>query len=115
MQTLITSPGTMLFFINSLRETDTYIADIYLNGGCYQFHLLLKKLAPRCKPYINKGKSHVITKYQGKYYDITGEVSPNGFTKMTSDEINRALKWSFAKHMALQISECPACEEPIIV
>jgi hypothetical protein len=53
---LIASVDDMLFLINSIRETDKYISDIYLNGACYQFHLMLKKFAPECEARITKEK-----------------------------------------------------------
>lgn len=111
---LITSVDSMLFLINSIRETDRYIADIYLNGGCYQFHLMLKKFAPDCEARITKEKNHIVTYFQGKHFDITGIVEGQ-FEPLNHYEINMASKWSFAKNMALQICECPVCEEPIIV
>lgn len=111
---LITSVEDMLFLINSIRETDQYIADIYLNGGCYQFHLMLKKFAPECEARITKEKNHIVTYFKGKYFDITGIVE-GYFEPLNDYEIDIVSKWSFAKNKALQISECPVCEEPIIV
>src|SRR5690554_6229035 len=107
--------GGMLRFINALRQTDRYIEMIYMNGACYQFHLLLKTFFPESKPYISKEKDHVITKYAGRYYDITGEVSGNWYTPMTESEIDMASGWSFHRTKVIQIGECPHCEEPIVV
>ena len=111
----IGSVGGMLRFINALRQTDRYIEMIYMNGACYQFHLLLKTFFPESKPYISKEKDHVITKYAGRYYDITGEVSGNWYTPMTESEIDMASGWSFHRTKVIQIGECPHCEEPIVV
>lgn len=111
---LIASVGGMLFLINSIRETDQYIADIYLNGGCYQFYLMLKKFAPKCEARINKEKNHIVTYFKGQHFDITGIVEGQ-FEPLNYLEIEMASKWSFAKNKALQICECPACEEPIVV
>ena len=106
--------GGMLFLINSIRETDQYIADIYLNGGCYQFHLMLKKFAPECEARITKEKNHIVTYFKGKYFDITGIVEGQ-FEPLNNQEIEMASKWSFAKKRALQIGECRVCGEPIVV
>lgn len=111
---LITSVDDMLFLINSIRETDQYIADIYLNGGCYQFHLMLKKFAPECEARITKERNHIVTYFKGKHFDITGIVEGQ-FEPLNHFEIDMASKWSFAKNKAIQICECPVCEEPIIV
>ena len=76
-------------FIESLRNTDDYIQHIYTKGGCYKFHLLLKKLYKGCTPYISQRKDHIITLHEGKYYDIYGEVSHvEGFTKLTKEELD---------------------------
>lgn len=104
----------MLFLIECIRKTDQYISDIYLNGGCYKFHLMLKKFAPECEARITKEKNHIVTFYEGNYFDITGIVEGD-FKPLNEDEIKMASKWSFAKNNALQISECPVCEEPIVV
>ncbi len=112
---IIASVDDMLRFINAIRQTDQYIEMIYMNGACYQFHLLLKTFFPECEPYISKEKDHVITKYAGRYYDITGEVSGNWYTPMTESEIDMASGWSFHRTKVIQIGECPACGEPIVV
>ena len=106
---------TILQFINAIRKTDRYIETIYMDGSCYQFHLLLKMLFPGCKAYINKEKNHVITKHANKYYDITGEVSGNNYTPITEKEINKAKEWGFYKTNMIKIAECPCCEEPILI
>lgn len=104
----------ILIFIDSLRETDFYIEHIYLQGGCYQFHLLLAKLFKGCEPYINKSENHIITKYRGKFYDIKGIVSGDQFRPLRKDEISRVSKWSFKDHNLIQLNECPNCEEPLV-
>lgn len=111
---VIASVSGMLFLIDSIRETDRYIADIYLNGGCYQFHLMLKKFAPKCEARISKERNHIVTYFKGKYFDITGIVEGQ-FESLNHYEIDMVSKWSFAKNKALQICECPVCEEPIVV
>lgn len=107
--------GGILQFINALRKTDRYIEMIFMNGGCYQFHLLLKTFYPESKTYISKEKDHVITKYMSKYYDITGEVSENGYTQITESESEMVSAWSFHQTKVIEIAECPFCEEPIVV
>ena len=110
----ICSVSDMLFLIDSIRQTDQYIADIYLNGGCYQFHLMLKKFAPECEARITKERNHIVTYFKEKYFDITGIVEGQ-FQPLNQHEIDMASKWSFAKNKALQICECPVCGEPIVV
>lgn len=109
----VCSVSGMLFLIDSIRETDRYIADIYLNGGCYQFHLMLKKFAPESEARITKERNHIVTYFKGNHFDITGIVEGQ-FEQLNNYEIDMASKWSFAKNKALQICECPVCEEPIV-
>lgn len=100
--------------IKALRETDRYIPDIFTNGGCYQFHLFLKKLYPQSEPYITLDEAHIITLIDDKYYDINGETSEQ-CRPMNELDISVAKEWSFAKMHCLHIGECPVCEEPIVV
>lgn len=101
-------------FITNLRKSDKYIEIIYMNGGCYQFHLLLKSLFD-CKAYITADKSHIVSKYNNKYYDIKGEFTEEIPTKLTEKEKSIAEKWSFHKHCKLKITDCPFCEEPLCI
>jgi hypothetical protein len=105
---------TILFFIESIRQSDEYIEHLFTQGSCYRFHVLLSKLFKGCQPYISPNKMHVITKHNGKYYDIKGQISGIGYTPMTPEEIKMSEKWSFRKNNLIQLSECPYCEEPII-
>ena len=108
----IADVGGMLRFLSALRQTDRYIEIIYLNGACYQLHLLLKKYAD-CEPLINSEKNHVVTKFQGKLFDITGEVKGE-YQSMTENDIEIARGWSFYRTKMIQIGECQVCEEPIL-
>lgn len=105
--------GDIEKFIDTIRETDFYIEIIYMRGGCYQFHLLLKSLFD-CEAYITPNKCHVVSKYNNKYYDIMGEYTKDIPTKMTEEEVIMAEKWSFYRNNKLKITECPYCESPII-
>lgn len=102
------------FFIKSLRESDFYIRHIFLNGSCYQFYLLLSKFFPGCEPWISEEQVHIITKYNGKFYDVRGEVSSGGFRPLRQKEVKTVEKWSFQKMNSLKIGECPFCEEPLV-
>jgi hypothetical protein len=111
-----------LVFINLLRNSDNYIKTIYLNGGCYQFHLILKTLYPKAVPYVvgyrpNSRMDHVITKIDNKYYDITGEVDKSKFyhsRKAKKEDIPIIEKWNFSQHNRL-LKCCPHCYEDIYV
>lgn len=108
----IADVGDMLRFITALRQTDRYIEMIYMNGACYQLHLLLKKYTD-CEPLINAERNHVVTKFKDKLFDITGEVIGE-YIPMTNKDIKIASEWSFHKTKMIQIGECQVCEEPIM-
>lgn len=110
----------ILTVINSLRESDKYIKTIFLEGGCYQFHLFLKALFPECMAMINVEQDHVITEYNGKYYDIQGELDTidfeeSDFEYIHNDDLGIVEGWSFSGNMILSLGECQYCEEPILI
>lgn len=108
---------SILRLINSLRKTDMYIEHIFMRGSCYKFHLFLKAIYPECVPFISYTMDHIVSLYQGKFYDITGIVKDGDYFPL--DEVNpyelkRIKKWTFQKQQLIKICECPVCEEPII-
>jgi hypothetical protein len=112
----ITTIKEMNKFIECIRTTDFYISQIYLNGGCYQFHLLLKNFAPESEPRINKEKTHIVTYFKGKHFDVLGTVdSTIEYCPLTEEDVQMASKWSFSKSRLIQLKECPHCCEPITV
>jgi hypothetical protein len=103
-----------LTIINALRESDKYIETIYMNGGCYQFHLMLKKIYPDAIAVINEDKNHVGTLVNGDIYDINGVIDWS-FRAMDDDDIAIAETWSFHENQLISLGECGICEEPIVV
>ena len=101
--------------INSLRSSEGYIEAIFLNGGCYNFHLFLKSIYPQAVPMINKEKNHVVSKINNKKYDIGGENNSEDFFDLTLCDLDTVQKWSFSKYSALSLGECKFCEEPILL
>jgi len=59
-------------FISTIRDSFVGSQQVYTEGSCYHFYLILKKVYPKAEPYYDL--DHVITKIDGKFYDITGEV-----------------------------------------
>jgi len=118
----VASPGddrsgfdaVVIRLIDALRETEPYISTIYTQGGCYRFHLFLKRLWPEALPVKNKDFDHVGTLIDGVCYDINGVVDWK-YYPMDLDEIEQAEKWCFTDHNFLLIGECPICEEPLVV
>ena len=105
----------ILQFIDNLRNSDRYIETIYTEGGCYQFYLLLGSMFIGCTPLISRDKDHIVTRYDNKYYDITGEVNGTLYSEMLDTEITTAESWSFCKNRVLELTKCQFCDEPIII
>ena len=101
--------------IKALHDSDGYIKSIFLQGGCYQFYVLMKSIYPTARPLINSKKDHVIASIEGEFFDITGKVSGEGFYELTNDDYLLVKNWSFSRSSALSLGECPHCEEPILI
>ncbi len=101
--------------ITALKGSEPYIEVIFLQGGCYQFHVFLREIFPGAVPLINSSKDHVISLINGIGYDISGVVDISGYQHMTASDEAAAKEWSFSKEQALSIGECRFCEEPILV
>lgn len=108
--------------IKQIRDSDEYIASIYMNGGCYQFYKILKLIYPtaigyKVKLYSDETQfNHVITFINGSYYDIEGEVdisNLSGIEVIKEEDIAKMEKWSFSKNNFLY-KRCPHCTEEIL-
>ncbi|WP_417733140.1 hypothetical protein [Rosistilla oblonga] len=104
----------LISLIGSIRETDRYIETIFMNGGCYRFHLFIKSLYPDAVPVKNKPFDHVGSLVDGTCYDINGIVDWDYFA-MSDDDIKTAAAWSFGRDSFLTDGECAACGEPILL
>jgi len=59
-------------FISVVRDSFIGSQQVYTEGSCYHFYLILKEVFTTAEPYFDE--DHVITKIDDKFYDITGEV-----------------------------------------
>ena len=64
-------------FIAAVRDSFIGSQQVYTEGSCYHFYLILKEVFPDAEPYFDE--DHIVTKIEGKFYDITGEVN-GGFS-----------------------------------
>lgn len=63
-------------FISKIRDSFIGSQQVYTEGSCYHFYLILKEVFSDAVAYWDGG--HIISKIGDKYYDITGEVAkPN--------------------------------------
>lgn len=58
-----------------LRNSDELIPKIYLKGSCYKLCLILVELFDGAVPYYSTIDGHWITKIDGNYFDIMGQIS----------------------------------------
>lgn len=54
---------------------EDYLEDVFLNGNCYHFALILSNMYDGEIIY-DPHEQHFVTKINGKYYDIRGEIEP---------------------------------------
>lgn len=59
-------------FISRIRDSFVGSQQVYSEGSCYHFYLILKEVFPEAEAWYDE--DHVITKIDDKFYDITGEV-----------------------------------------
>ena len=69
----------ILNLITFIRESHTEMTNIYLKGSCLNFFCILHSIYPEAIAWFNI--NHIITEIDGKYYDITGEVSNKNYFK----------------------------------
>jgi hypothetical protein len=59
-------------FIEKVRSSFIGSQQVYTEGSCYHFYLILKEVFPDAECWADEG--HIVTKIDNKFYDITGEV-----------------------------------------
>ena len=59
-------------FIAKVRDSFIGSQQVYTEGSCYHFYLILKEVFPEAECWFDE--DHVVTKIDGKFYDITGEI-----------------------------------------
>ena len=104
--------------ITALRESDRYIPDIFMQGGCYQFHLFIKSIHKNAECYISATKDHIATKLFGKLFDIMGEIDEELewlFKPLGDDDLEMVKKWSSSKYHCLSLGDCSFCGEHVVL
>lgn len=61
-------------FLTELRESADIQFKVFTEGSCFRLYKILKVIFPEAKAYWSDIDNHCITKINGKYYDIGGEV-----------------------------------------
>ena len=60
-------------FIAKIRDSFIGSQQVYTEGSCYHFYLILKEVFIDAECWYDE--DHVVTKIDNKFYDITGEIS----------------------------------------
>lgn len=86
-------PVSITAFLAMLRALHPELEWKCMHGSCFRLYLLLKEVWPDAEAWTNV--DHVITKIDGRFYDIRGEVEPTGYLRMKDDAnmFNRAYYW----------------------
>jgi hypothetical protein len=99
---LISKHQRILNLLALIRDAHPAIKPIFLYGSCLNLFCILRALYPEAEAYSNQ--NHVLTKIDGKYYDITGRVVPiesdnyKPFTSFHSKRrTSRAFIWMYRK------------------
>lgn len=91
----------ILNFIKTLRESFYNCEEVYTNGGCYQFYLILKSLFKNSTCWYSIYEGHVYVEINGIFYDIKGEHHFNEKWIHIEDEPNilkQAKNWRYGKY-----------------
>ncbi len=75
--------AAVMRLITAIRESrdDNQLA--YTSGGCYQFYLILASVFPEATAWYDS--DHVITRIEGRFYDVTGEITPGRHIPIETD------------------------------
>jgi hypothetical protein len=76
------------------KTTRELMEEIYMQGDCGRFHVILNSVFPEAKPYVFKGDyfRHVLSKIGDKYYDIKGIATLDRFKDIEGYEFTRDAK-----------------------
>ena len=80
-------------FISLIRDSFVGSQQVYTNGSCYHFYLILKNIYSSAKCWYDE--SHIVTEIDGKFYDITGEVQKNSNLLIMDHPAHYSLKNPF--------------------
>lgn len=95
--------------IDALRLSFEGAVQVYTMGSCYRLYEILKTVFKNAEPWCYKSHSHVLTKIDGYFYDITGEIEVNEQDLFKIDKPGNIADWQFNIY-DVHI-DCPNCDE----
>ena len=84
-------------FISTIRDSFIGSQQVYTEGSCYQFYLILKNVFPDAICWYDE--CHIITEIDGRFYDITGEVQKNSNLLIMDHAAHYSLKKPFNMYL----------------
>lgn len=95
-------------FLEALRETHPDFAFMFMHGGCYQLHVILRTVWPQGELWYQSNPGHVWTRIDGVFYDIRGGRTrrPAGAVRTTVKALGRPDRWK--RRLALIIDASAA-------
>ena len=101
-------------FIQLIRNSFHGSVRVYTEGSCYQFYKILKHSFSQVEPYYSNG--HVVSKIDGNFYDITGEVQGEfvPFDKTFVVDLKTDIEMDNIKNNKFGVTghmQCPNCDE----
>lgn len=59
-------------FLNAIRRSHPDMVELYTQGQCYNFHLILREVFPDAVAWYDPVEGHVYSKIGDCWYDIRG-------------------------------------------
>lgn len=81
--------------ISAIRDSHSQMENIFLQGSCLNLFCILRTIYPQAQPWFNI--DHIITEIDGRYYDITGQVSNKRYLRFTEFYNRRRTSRSFTR------------------
>ena len=87
-------------FLKELKDSADIQYKIFTEGSCFRLYCILKTIWEDAQVYWSDRDGHAITKIDGKYYDIGGQVSSKYIEDMgyylvpeNQEEGYKVMKW----------------------
>jgi len=88
----------LLKFISAIRDSHPDMVELYTQGQCYNFFLIIRSLWPAAVAYYDHIQGHVYTALGGRLYDIRGvlplPLKRYGYDKLSHVDGHRPHRWA---------------------
>lgn len=96
----------VMHVLSELRTAVPGAVPLFTQGGCHRLYLILRAIWPEAEAWYDS--DHVITRIGGRFYDITGEVTPDRHQPMDLEPriVRDAFTWAPMKDQDAGLA-CP--------